>query len=74
MSLFSAKETVVLDVTGMHCPKCVAKVTEALEGCEGVTEVEVSLEDNSASASGHGLDAEEMIKAIEAVGFGAVLA
>ena len=32
MGLFSKKETVKLDVTGMHCQKCVARVKEALEG------------------------------------------
>ena len=37
MSLFSRKETVRLDVRGMHCEKCVARVTEALEGVDGVT-------------------------------------
>ena len=71
MSLFSKKETVNLNVEGMHCPKCVARVTEALEGVEGVTNVQVSLEDNAATVEGHGIDAQALVAAIEAIDFGA---
>ena len=74
MSLFSKKETVNLDVQGMHCPKCVARVTEALEGVEGVTSVEVSLEENAATVEGHGFEADALVAAIEEVGFGASIA
>ena len=74
MSLFSKKETVNLDVLGMHCPKCVARVTEALEGVEGVTNVSVSLEDNAATVEGHGFDADALVAAIVEVGFEASVA
>lgn len=73
MSLFSKKEVVNLDVTGMHCEKCVARVTEALEGVEGVTGVEVRLEGNAATVEGHGFEADALVAAVEAVGFGAAL-
>ena len=56
MSLFSKKETVKLSVKGMHCEKCVARVTEALEGVQGVTGATVSLDDESAVVEGHGTD------------------
>ena len=69
MSLFSKKETVKLDVTGMHCQKCVGHVTEALEGVEGVTAVAVSLEDNAATVEGHGFDNDALIAAVQAAGF-----
>ena len=36
MSLFSKKEVMKLDVTGMHCEKCVARVKAALEGVGAV--------------------------------------
>ena len=74
MSLFSKKEAVNLDVTGMHCEKCVARVTEALEGVDGVTGVEVRLEDNAATVEGHGVDATALVAAVESAGFGAALA
>ena len=74
MSLFSKKETVKLDVTGMHCEKCVARVTEALEGVEGVTGAQVSLADNAAKVEGHGFSTEALIAAIEAIDFGASVA
>ena len=44
MSLFSKKEEVRLNVTGMHCEKCVARVKAALEAVDGVTQAEVDLE------------------------------
>ena len=74
MSLFSKKETVKLDVKGMHCEKCVARVTEALEGADGVTSAQVSLEDESATVEGHGFDAAALVSAIEAAGFEASVA
>ena len=74
MSLFSKKETVKLDVQGMHCEKCVARVKEALEGAEGVTKVAVDLATNSATVEGHGFDTAAMIAAIEACGFEAAVA
>ena len=74
MSLFSKKETVNLDVKGMHCEKCVARVKEALEGVEGVTKAAVDLASDSAVAEGRGLDTAAMIAAIEACGFEAALA
>jgi len=69
MSLFSKKETANLDVEGMHCEKCVARVTEALEGVDGVTTVAVSLEDNAATVEGHGFNADALVAAVEGVGF-----
>ena len=74
MSLFSSKETVKLDVTGMHCEKCVARVKDALEGVEGVTSADVSLEDNAATVEGHGFDKDALVAAVKAIDFGAAIA
>ena len=74
MSLFSKKETVDLDVRGMHCEKCVARVKEALEAVDGVTGADVRLEDEAATVEGHGFDAEALIAAIEDAGFEARVA
>ena len=69
MSLFSKKETVKLSVKGMHCEKCVARVTEALEGVQGVTGATVSLDDESAVVEGHGIARENLVSAVQAAGF-----
>ena len=69
MSLFSRKETVRLDVRGMHCEKCVARVTEALDGVDGVTSALVSLDENAATVEGHGFETDALIAAVQAVGF-----
>ena len=74
MSLFSKKETVVLNVTGMHCEKCVACVKDALESVEGVTDADVRLQDNAATVEGHGFAADALVGAVQAVGFEAALA
>lgn len=73
MSLFSKKEIASLDVQGMHCEKCVARVKAALESCEGVTAADVSLEENAATVEGHGFDAAALVAAIEEAGFAAAV-
>jgi copper chaperone len=42
-------ETIVLKVQGMSCDACVRHVTRALEGIRGVSHVDVSLKDASAT-------------------------
>ena len=39
----------VIGVEGMMCNKCVAHVTKALEGVEGVIKVDVNLEEKKAT-------------------------
>ena len=51
----------VLDVEGMMCAKCQAHVQKALEGVAGVTAVEVSLENNTASVTMENEIADEML-------------
>ena len=43
-----SKKEIVLSVNGMMCQHCVAHVKKALEAVEGVSAVEVSLENKSA--------------------------
>lgn len=73
MSLFSSLPTTTLNVTGMHCEKCVARVKDALEAIDGVTGAQVDLSSNSATVTGD-VDAAAMVAAIEAIGFGASVA
>ena len=74
MSLFSQKETQTLSVKGMHCPKCVARVKDALENVEGVTQATVGLEEESAVVEGRGLDPQALVDAVTAIDFEAALA
>lgn len=69
MSLFSKKETVNLDVRGMHCEKCVARVKDALENVEGVTGADVRLDDNAATVEGHGFESDALVTAVKEAGF-----
>lgn len=63
-------ETFTLDVTGMTCQGCVAKVDKGLKACEGVAKAEVSLDKNCAVVVAKaGTDISTIIKAVEATGF-----
>lgn len=73
MGLFGAMETVQLKVAGMHCPKCVARVKEALEGVEGVVSAGVDLDAEQATVEGTA-NAQELVEAVKAIGFDAELA
>ncbi len=46
---FTKKQTVVIKINGMHCPKCAEKVNKALSAVKGVTAVDVNLESKSAA-------------------------
>ena len=49
MALFKESNTTVLHVGGMHCPKCIARVKDALEAVDGVTSADVNLEEERAT-------------------------
>jgi copper chaperone CopZ len=67
-------EQVTLDVKGMNCTHCVQSVTRALTGCEGVEEVEVLLENGSARIAGEGMAADQLVDAVNSLGFEAEVA
>lgn len=73
MALFKAQPETTLSVKGMHCPKCVARVTNALEEIEGVTKVAVSLEEENAVVTGQ-VDGQVLVDAVNELGFTAALA
>ena len=68
--LFDVKPEIRIRVEGMHCPKCVARVKDALEAVDGVLKAEVSLEEGSAVVSGNA-DVQALVSAVESIGFGA---
>ena len=72
------KETLMtkkLDVTGMMCQNCVKHVKKALEGIEGVSNVEVDLESGTASCdAAENVTDEMLIDAIVDAGYEAKVA
>jgi len=59
-----------LKISGMSCGHCVSQVKSALEGIEGVSEADVSLENHEAevTTSGEVIDGD-LIAAVEAAGY-----
>ena len=59
-----------LRISGMSCGHCVSHVKSALEGIEGVSEADVSLESHEADVtlSDQVIDAD-LIAAVEAAGY-----
>lgn len=63
------------DITGMGCAMCVKAVEKAVNALEGISEVNVSLVDNSMSVQFDEsvLDSDKIINAVEAAGYGAAV-
>lgn len=57
-------------ITGMNCPHCQASVTKAIQGVEGVTQVDVNLSTGRATVEGEH-DPEAVKAAVSAAGFDA---
>ena len=59
-----------LEISGMSCGHCVSHVKSALEGIEGVSEADVSLESHQADVtlSDQVIDAD-LVAAVEAAGY-----
>jgi cation-transporting ATPase V len=67
------REVVELDVSGMTCGSCAARVQRALSRQSGVTEALVNYATGRATVElqAHALDAEQLIAAVERAGYGA---
>ena len=61
-----------IKIEGMHCMNCVAAVKRELEALEGVTKVDVSLEDAQAIVEAENVADETLQSAIEDIGFDVV--
>ncbi len=59
-----------LEISGMSCDHCVSHVKSALEGIEGVSRADVSLENHQAEVtlSGEVVDGD-LLAAVEAAGY-----
>ena len=59
-----------LTVDGMHCMKCVARITEALKKIDSVKKVNIDLDEKSVKViSSSQLDQATVENAIESLGF-----
>lgn len=68
--VFGKTTSVRLEISGMMCEHCVAHVKKALESVKGVTDVRVSLENNSAELKIKSSVKEDMlIKAVSDAGY-----
>ena len=57
-------------VDGMHCQKCVARITKSLMSVEGVKKVSIDLEKKSVSIiSKNEIPSDKLRSAIESLGF-----
>jgi len=71
----AAARALVLNVSGMTCGGCASKVEKALMGVKGVASAKVDLEAHNAKVDvAKEVKAEDLVKAIEAVGFKAEIA
>ncbi len=62
--------TKTLGITGMSCGHCVSHVKSALEGLDGVTLADVSLEDNQAKITlSVDMPDADLVAAVEAAGY-----
>jgi len=62
-------ETIELKIVGMSCEHCSGRVEKALGAVAGVTAVEVTLEPGSATVTGQGVSLDDLVEAIDRVGF-----
>lgn len=63
-------KTVVLDVKGMMCKHCVAHVDKALRGVMGVSDVVVSLEENTATVTAEAFVSNDaLVEVVEEAGY-----
>ena len=62
---------VALEIGGMHCASCVARIERALREIDGVAEASVNLATGKAAVAGTALDLEGLRKAVERAGYSA---
>ncbi len=60
---------VELRIVGMSCEHCTARVEKALGSIAGVTAVEVSLDPGSATVTGESVKLDDLVEAVDRVGF-----
>lgn len=64
-------ETTQLDIEGMSCAACVARVERAVKKLDGVEEVAINFANHVGTVTHTGLDNSQIVQAIESAGYGA---
>jgi P-type Cu+ transporter len=67
----AAPKTTQIQIGGMTCASCVARVEKSVSKVEGVDEVAVNFANSVGTVTHHGANPDEMIKAIESAGYSA---
>ncbi len=67
------RSEITLSVTGMTCAACVGHVERALKGVPGVLDASVNLGTESARITGVGVEASDLVAAVEGAGYGAAI-
>jgi len=60
---------VELKIVGMSCEHCSGRVEKALRAVAGVTAVDVILKPGSATVTGENVSLDDLVEAIDRVGF-----
>jgi copper chaperone CopZ len=60
---------VELKIAGMSCEHCSGRVEKALGAVDGVTAVDVTLEPGSATVTGENVSLDDLVEAVDRVGF-----
>ncbi|MBW4038654.1 MAG: heavy-metal-associated domain-containing protein [Acidobacteria bacterium] len=67
-------ETLNLSIDGMHCAACVRRVTNALQGVDGVTVNLVEVGSAKVTFDTSKTDAQQVVAAVDRIGFAAKFA
>lgn len=62
-------EKIGLKIEGMSCTHCVGRVERALAAVAGVSEVSVTLEPGAATVTGDGVSLDDLVEAVDRVGY-----
>ena len=69
-----AKEEVIIEVAGMHCPLCTTAVKKALSKVDGVEKVKVLLESRKATVwAKEGIKEKHYVDAVKTTGYTGVI-
>ena len=69
-----AKEEVIIEVAGMHCPLCTTAVKKALSKVDGVEKVKVLLESRKATVwAKEGIEEKHYVVAVKTTGYTGVI-
>lgn len=67
------RSEITLTVSGMTCAACVGHVERALRGVPGVLDASVNLGTETAKVTGIGIEAGDLVAAVEGAGYGATV-